>query len=134
MLYGTGPESIGNFKCVASYGVFSFTAWNSELEEEVGTVEIGDGSFEVVYRRENFVCTDCGSADVEESAWIDVNTGFVSEGDGPVDHYWCNGCEGEEFGIQPWSEYQADKLASDALKAKKKDPDSEEAKREYHGK
>ena len=38
-------------------------------------------------------CPECGSTDIEESKWINVNTGEVSIGDGPLDTYFCNSCD-----------------------------------------
>lgn len=42
-----------------------------------------------------WVCLECGSDNVEESAWLKVNTHeVVSHGiDGPIDHFWCKNCD-----------------------------------------
>jgi hypothetical protein len=46
-------------------------------------------------------CPDCGSEDVHETAWLDVNTGEMISGglDGPLDRFWCEGCESEIKGL-----------------------------------
>lgn len=48
-----------------------------------------------------WVCPECGSEDVQESAWLEVNTGkVISAGlDGPRDRFWCEGCESELKGL-----------------------------------
>ena len=43
-----------------------------------------------------FICSKCGSSDVEEKAWVKINTGEVigAEDDSPV---WCCQCEQETY-------------------------------------
>jgi len=41
---------------------------------------------------EIWVCPDCGSEDVEEGRWVNVNTGEVAGGVSD-DDYYCNKCE-----------------------------------------
>lgn len=40
-----------------------------------------------------YVCSDCGCIDVEGTAWIHLNTDALSDGDPPLDDYWCPRCE-----------------------------------------
>lgn len=40
-----------------------------------------------------WACQECGSTDVQETAWIWINTGENTGGDGPFDHCWCDQCE-----------------------------------------
>ena len=47
-----------------------------------------------------WVCEHCGSANVDASAWIDINTEFVKPGDGPRDKPYCNDCEDETRCVQ----------------------------------
>lgn len=44
------------------------------------------------------VCPDCGSEQIEETAWLNVNTGRVSSSgpDGPRDIFFCTNCEQEQ--------------------------------------
>lgn len=40
-----------------------------------------------------YVCTECGSPDLEVSAWVHVNTDTISASEGPLDTYYCPVCE-----------------------------------------
>ena len=42
-----------------------------------------------------FLCGECGSADIQSTAWTVVNTGEVVNDDGPTDQIWCPDCEQE---------------------------------------
>jgi len=40
-----------------------------------------------------YVCSECGCPEVEESVWVDINTGKETEEDSPLGYYWCPNCE-----------------------------------------
>lgn len=40
-----------------------------------------------------FVCDECGSRDVQRTAWVYMNTGEEVEGDGPSDVLYCENCD-----------------------------------------
>ena len=42
-----------------------------------------------------YVCSDCGSPDVDYQGWISVNTKEVSPGGEDLDTYYCKSCEHE---------------------------------------
>ena len=42
-----------------------------------------------------FLCGECGSADIQATAWIHVNTGEVVNDEGPTDQLWCPDCEAD---------------------------------------
>lgn len=42
-----------------------------------------------------YVCTGCGSDQVQCTAWVDVNTDEVIAGDPPTDQLYCVGCDEE---------------------------------------
>jgi len=37
-------------------------------------------------------CAECGSTNVQVSAWVDANTGKVLDGEGPASRPWCEDC------------------------------------------
>ena len=41
----------------------------------------------------DWVCPDCGSDEVEMTAWVHVNSNEICEGEGPGEQYWCPRCE-----------------------------------------
>lgn len=126
-----GPNELpGGWQREGAYEAISFEAYNIDTHENLGTVEVG--GYESVYRREDMVCAECGGSTIEESAWINVNTGEVSEGDGPLDSYFCIDCD-EECGIHLWSVWKSEQLKAAVVRSKERNPDSEEAKRKYHG-
>jgi hypothetical protein len=48
---------------------------------------------EEIDAEEIYVCKECGSEDVEETAWVKVNGKKVVGGDGPSDEVWCPICQ-----------------------------------------
>ena len=40
-----------------------------------------------------YACPECGCTDIETSAWIHVNTGTNTEGEGPSSYDFCPQCE-----------------------------------------
>lgn len=46
-----------------------------------------------------WACRTCGGRRVEDTAWVDVNTGAVSSGDAPIDDYWCPDCDDHPHGV-----------------------------------
>lgn len=61
-----------------------------------------------------YLCPQCGSPEVEETAWVRVNTGEItsSGGDGPRDTFWCINCEEE---IERLHEVESKLSHADAL-------------------
>jgi hypothetical protein len=40
-------------------------------------------------------CVDCGCVDVEEIAWVEMNSGAITSGEAPVVH-WCPECRSHD--------------------------------------
>lgn len=58
-------------------------------------------------------CAECGSTDVEEKRWVNMNTDkIIHETD---DDYWCNNCE-DYTDIQTVEEYEKGRRMLDTLK------------------
>lgn len=58
-----------------------------------------------------FMCGECGSTDIQGTAWVTVNSGEVVEDDGPTDQIWCPECDHDcstvedfGFGFELWRE------------------------------
>lgn len=70
-------------------------------KREGRTVLLGDlasalKSFaECTQGREVWACRECGSTNVQGTAWIELNTGILTGGDSPLDELWCPGCSTE---------------------------------------
>ena len=43
---------------------------------------------------EMWVCDYCGTEEVDEKAWVNMNTGMITEPD-DYTNYWCNCCNDE---------------------------------------
>lgn len=50
-----------------------------------------------------FACAECGSPNVEGSAWYRLNTEKLSDTQGPVDYLYCPDCDQEFVDIVDWS-------------------------------
>lgn len=61
----------------------------------VSTREVVEACVVEAQRSEFEACADCGCTDVEVSAWVRANGGFVVEGEGPLEGAWCPRCESD---------------------------------------
>ncbi len=61
-------------------------------EEFIKCVEGDCAYLEIDLTEETYLCTNCGSPDVDGQQWVGVNTGFIGE---IIDEneIWCNNCE-----------------------------------------
>lgn len=58
-----------------------------------------------------WVCTDCGSEEVEQDGWIDCNTDEPVGGDGPSYEVHCRRCHGSPVrGVVRRSEFEKERL------------------------
>lgn len=46
-------------------------------------------------------CVECGSRDIQATAWITLNDETVVPGEGPTDQVWCPVCEIDCADIKP---------------------------------
>ncbi len=46
-----------------------------------------------------WVCARCRSPDIQEVAWVEVNTRRVVEGEAPIESTWCPACEQNNTGM-----------------------------------
>ena len=51
-----------------------------------------------------WVCDYCGTEEVDEKAWVNMNTGMITEPD-DYTNYWCNNCN-EEVSPMYYHEWQ----------------------------
>jgi len=49
-----------------------------------------------------WICEECGSTQVEGTAWVDLNTWTLVNNDPPLDLYWCHDCNEETHAV--WKE------------------------------
>ena len=57
-----------------------------------------------------WVCDYCGTEEVDEKAWVNMNTGMITEAD-DYTNYWCNCCN-EEVSPMYYHEWQ-EKIAEE---------------------
>jgi len=54
-----------------------------------------------------YFCDDCGSPNVQMSAWVEVNSGAVVDGEGPCSDAFCPACDEiaslGEVSVDPWN-------------------------------
>jgi len=61
-----------------------------------------------------YVCSECGSDDVDGTTWVELNTGNVKDDEPPLDSYWCNTCE-EECHVEMISEPCVNQVLNEAF-------------------
>ena len=44
-----------------------------------------------------FACPECGCTDVQETAWVEINSGKVMDDEGPTEQAFCPQCEAGGF-------------------------------------
>jgi hypothetical protein len=92
----------------------AFPAESSSLNFSTGSIRIDsiENRFRDLLPYHNYTvyhCVECGSPDIEISAWINPHTDeVISAGeDGPTDDCWCNGCS--ETG--PWTRTEIESVS-----------------------
>lgn len=77
-------------------------------EKFIKEVEQDCEYLEIDLTEETYLCTKCGSPDIDEQRWVGVNTGLVNEII-DEDEIWCNNCS-QKVEMEQYATFLKEKL------------------------